>query len=137
MSEIESLFQPMTIRGRPVPNRIVMTPMTRSFSSDGILGEDVAVYYQRPGDADVSLLIAEGSTIALGGASNDEKATNFRAERTLKGWSCVAETTHKTLAKIGLQLWHVDMMRQPGTGPFRSQFRQPIRPHPHRHPSAT
>ena len=53
MSDIASLFEPMTIRGMTVPNRIVMAPMTRSFSPDGIPGEDVAAYYQRRGDADV------------------------------------------------------------------------------------
>ena len=73
MSDIDSLFEPMTIRGMTVPNRIVMAPMTRSFSPDGIPGEAVAAYYQRRGEADVGLLITEGTTIAHGGAFNDKK----------------------------------------------------------------
>ena len=60
MSDLDSLFEPLTIRGMTIPNRIVMAPMTRSFSPDGIPGEDVAAYYQRRGDADVGLLITEG-----------------------------------------------------------------------------
>ena len=70
----------MTIRGMTVPNRIVMAPMTRSFSPDGVPGKDVAAYYQRRGDADVGLLLTEGTTIARGGASNDAKVPNFHAE---------------------------------------------------------
>lgn len=117
MSDIESLFEPMTIRGMTVPNRIVMAPMTRSFSPDGVPGKDVAAYYQRRGDADVGLLLTEGTTVARGGASNDAKVPNFHAELALKGWSGVVEATHQTPAKIGPQLWHVGMMRLPGTGP--------------------
>lgn len=117
MSDIASLFEPMTIRGMTVPNRIVMAPMTRSFSPDGVPGKDVAAYYQRRGDADVGLLLTEGTTVARGGASNDAKVPNFHAELALKGWSGVVEATHQTPAKIGPQLWHVGMMRLPGTGP--------------------
>ena len=117
MSDLDSLFEPLTIRGMTIPNRIVMAPMTRSFSPDGIPGEDVAAYYQRRGDADVGLLITEGTTIGRGGASNDAKVPNFHAERALKGWADVVDATHQTPAKIGPQLWHVGMMRQPGTGP--------------------
>ena len=87
MSDIASLFEPMTLRGMTVPNRIVMAPMTRSFSPDGIPGEDVAAYYQRRGDADVGLLITEGTTVGRGGASNDPRVPNFHAEQALKGWS--------------------------------------------------
>ena len=42
---------------------------------------------------------------------------NFHAESVLKSWSGVVEATDKTPAKIGPQLWHVGMMRQPGTEP--------------------
>ena len=80
MSDLESLFEPITIRGMTVPNRIVMAPMTRSFSPDGIPREDVAAYYQRRGEAEVGLIITEGTTIARGGASNDEKVPNFHTE---------------------------------------------------------
>ena len=81
-----------------------MAPMTRSFSPDGIPGEAVAAYYQRRGEADVGLLITEGTTITRGGASNDKKVPNFHAERALEGWSGVVEATHKTPATIGPQL---------------------------------
>lgn len=37
-----SLFTPFTVNGLTVPNRIVMAPMTREFSPDGVPGADVA-----------------------------------------------------------------------------------------------
>lgn len=117
MPDIAPLFEPMTIRGMTIPNRIVMAPMTRSFSPGGIPGQNVADYYQRRGDADVGLLITEGTTIARGGASNDENVPNFHAEKALDGWKNVVAAAHETPTKIGPQLWHVGMMRSPGTGP--------------------
>ncbi len=117
MPDIAPLFEPMTIRGMTIPNRIVMAPMTRSFSPDGIPGQNVADYYQRRGDAEVGLLITEGTTISRGGASNDVNVPNFHTEQALKGWANVVEGVHQTPAKIGPQLWHVGMMRTAGTGP--------------------
>jgi len=32
MTDVSALFQPLTIRGVTIPNRIAMAPMTRSFS---------------------------------------------------------------------------------------------------------
>ena len=63
------------------------------------------------------MIITEGTTINRGGASNDENVPNFHEEKALRGWAEVVNHTHKTPAKIGPQLWHVGMMRSPGTGP--------------------
>lgn len=117
MSETAPLFEPIKIRGLTVPNRVVMAPMTRSFSPGGVPGEDVAEYYARRGDADVGLIVTEGTTVDRGGASNDPRVPNFHAAEALNGWSKVVEAVHKTPGKIAPQLWHVGMMRKPGTGP--------------------
>lgn len=117
MSDVSPLFEPLTIRGMTVPNRVVMAPMTRSFSPNGVPGQNVAEYYQRRGAAEVGLLITEGTTVARGGASNDENVPNFHSQAALDGWADVVNATHQTPAKIAPQLWHVGMMRQPGTGP--------------------
>ena len=39
---VGALFRPFTIGGLTVPNRVVMAPMTRSYSPDGVPGPDVA-----------------------------------------------------------------------------------------------
>ena len=117
MSDTAPLFKPLTIRGLTIPNRIAMAPMTRSFSPGGVPGENVAEYYARRGDADVGLLITEGTTVGRGGASNDPRVPNFHKDDALAGWGNVVEAVHKTPGKIAPQLWHVGMMRKPGTGP--------------------
>ncbi|MBV9771502.1 MAG: hypothetical protein JOZ32_18165, partial [Bryobacterales bacterium] len=43
----EPLFRPFDLKGLTLPNRIVMAPMTRSHSPEGVPGPDVAAYYRR------------------------------------------------------------------------------------------
>ena len=112
-----SLFQPFTCRGMTIENRIVMAPMTRSFSPGGIPGEDVAAYYERRAAADVGLIITEGTVVDRGGASNDPNVPTFHGDAALAGWKNVAEKVHAAGGKIAPQLWHQGMMRKPGTGP--------------------
>ncbi|MCI4643403.1 MAG: NADH:flavin oxidoreductase [Hyphomonadaceae bacterium] len=117
MSDTAPLFQPFSCRGLTLPNRIAMAPMTRSFSPDGVPGENVAEYYARRAAADVGLLITEGTTVRRDGASNDTKVPNIHKEASLKGWGHVVERVHEEGGKIAPQLWHVGMVRKQGTGP--------------------
>lgn len=117
MTDISPLFEPLTIGNMTLPNRIVMAPMTRSFSPGGIPGQNVAEYYQRRAAADVGLIITEGTTVERGGASSDPNVPNFHEHAALAGWKRVVEAVHETPGKIAPQLWHVGMMRKPGSGP--------------------
>lgn len=94
-----------------------MAPMTRSHSPSGVPGQDVAEYYARRAAADVGLIVTEGTTVGRGGASNDAKVPNFHQEAALKGWKNVVEHVHGAGGKVAPQLWHVGMVRKPGTGP--------------------
>jgi len=94
-----------------------MAPMTRERSPDGIPGDDVAEYYARRAAADVGLIITEGTTINRQGASNDTNIPNFHEPAALNGWKNVAQKVHAAGGKIAPQLWHMGMMRKPGTGP--------------------
>ena len=116
MSATAALFTPFTCRGMTVPNRIVMAPMTRSFSPGGVPGADVADYYERRAGADVGLIITEGTTVDRPGASNDDRAPDFHSEAALGGWANIVGKVHGAGGKIAPQLWHVGMMRKPGTG---------------------
>lgn len=117
MSSVDPLFQPFKVRGLEIPNRIVMAPMTRSKSPGGVPGADVAEYYAKRAEADVGLLITEGTTVDRPGASNDPNVPNVHEDAALEGWSHVVEAVHAKNGKIAPQLWHVGMMRKPGQGP--------------------
>lgn len=112
------LFQPFSCRGMTVPNRIVMAPMTRSFSPDGIPGENVAAYYERRAAADVGLIITEGTTTDRLGAGNDPNVPMFHGDAALAGWQDVCTRVQAAGGKIAPQLWHTGMMRKAGTGHF-------------------
>ncbi len=114
--DTSTLFTPFECKGLTLPNRIVMAPMTRSMSPDGIPGDDVAAYYERRASADVGLILSEGTTTDRPGASNDAKVPNFHEERALAGWRNVIDGVHQAGGKMGPQLWHTGMMRKPGTG---------------------
>ena len=111
------LFSPFQIKSLQMQNRIVMAPMTRSKSPGGVPDEDVARYYARRAAAGVGLIITEGTTIDRPGASNDANVPNFHTPDALDGWRRVVEAVHAEGGKIAPQLWHMGMVRKPGTGP--------------------
>ncbi|MGA8873259.1 MAG: hypothetical protein WB460_19085, partial [Candidatus Acidiferrales bacterium] len=55
------LFKPFTLNGVSLANRIVMAPMTRNHSPNGVPGEDVAAYYRRRAEGGVGLILTEGT----------------------------------------------------------------------------
>jgi len=118
MVDTSILFTPFKLNGLELKNRIVMAPMTRSHSPGGVPGADVCDYYTKRAAAEVGLILSEGTTIDRPGASNDVNVPNFVTDEALAGWSNIIESVHEKGGKMGPQLWHVGMMRKPGTGPF-------------------
>lgn len=110
--ELRILYQPVTLGKLALTNRIVMAPMTRGFSPNGIPGDDVAGYYQRRAENEVGLLITEGTLINHPAAAEGLGRPNFHGEASLAGWSKVVQAVHKVGGKIVPQLWHVGMARQ-------------------------
>ncbi len=93
-----------------------MAPMTRSFSPDGIPTEEVAAYYERRAANNVGLILTEGTTTDRPSSSNDTKVPVFHGDKALAGWKNVAEKVHAAGGKVAPQLWHIGMVRKPGTG---------------------
>ncbi|MFN3834500.1 MAG: NADH:flavin oxidoreductase [Glycocaulis sp.] len=117
MTSAAPLFQPFQLGSLHLANRIVMAPMTRSFSPGGVPGDDVVAYYTRRAENAVGLIITEGTTINRPGASFDPAVPNFHAPDALAGWKRVVDAVHAAGGKIAPQLWHVGLARRPGTGP--------------------
>lgn len=113
----KTLFTPFSCRGMDLPNRVVMAPMTRSFSPEGIPGEDVAAYYGRRAGADVGLIVTEGTVVDRPAAGNDPKVPFFHGD-ALPGWSDVVKSVHAENGKVAPQLWHTGMTKKVGAGHF-------------------
>lgn len=106
-SQVDALFQPLRIKSLLLKNRIVMAPMTRSFAPSGVPGENVAAYYRRRAEADVGLILSEGTVIDRPAARNDPNVPFFHGKEALAGWQRVINEVHAAGGKMGPQLWHV------------------------------
>ncbi len=100
------LFRPFSVKGLTLPNRIVMAPMTRSFSPGGQPGANVAEYYRKRAAGGVGLIITEGTVVERQGAANDPNVPHFFGT-ALDGWSEVVTSVHGERGLIAPQLWHV------------------------------
>jgi 2,4-dienoyl-CoA reductase-like NADH-dependent reductase (Old Yellow Enzyme family) len=106
------LFEPFTVGGLTLRNRLAMAPMTRSASPGGIPGDDVAAYYARRAAGGVGLIITEGTVIDHPAAANGPGLPRFHGEDALAGWAAVAKEVHRLGGSIVPQLWHVGADRQ-------------------------
>ena len=88
------LFRPFNMAGLQLPNRVVMAPMTRSFSPNGVPGADVAAYYRARAVGEVGLIVTEGTGIDRVGSVNDPNIPRFHGDAALAGWGNVVKEVH-------------------------------------------
>ncbi|WP_223067501.1 NADH:flavin oxidoreductase [Paenibacillus caui] len=107
-----ALFKPFEGGRLKLENRIVMAPMTRSFSPKGIPGPGVAGYYRRRAENGVGLIITEGTVINHPAAAADQDVPHFYGEEALEGWARVVREVHEAGGKIAPQIWHTGTARE-------------------------
>ena len=110
---VDALFQPFQVKSLKMPNRIVMAPMTRSFSPGGIPTDDVAAYYRRRAEGGVGLIVTEGTVVDRPAARNDANVPVFHGE-ALPQWKKVVDEVHAAGGLIAPQIWHVGSARGQG-----------------------
>ncbi|MFE1952103.1 12-oxophytodienoate reductase [Streptomyces sp. NPDC059524] len=101
------LFAPLKIRSLELPNRIVMSPMTRERCPRGIPGPDVAAYYRRRAEGGTGLIITEGVAIDHPSAVDSPNVPRLHTAEARDGWRAVVDAVHAAGGKIVPQLWHV------------------------------
>lgn len=107
---LDSLFSPFQFKSLKLPNRVVMAPMTRSFSPHGVPTAEVAQYYRRRAEAAVGLIISEGTVVNRPAASNDPNVPRFWGD-ALPAWQQVIDSVHAGGGVMAPQLWHVGAVR--------------------------
>ncbi|NLE82828.1 MAG: 12-oxophytodienoate reductase, partial [Rhodococcus sp.] len=85
------LFSPLSVRALELPNRIVMSPMTRSHSPGGVPGPDVADYYRRRAAGGTGLIVTEGVAIDHPTAVDNPKVPRLYGDDALDGWRRVVD----------------------------------------------
>jgi 2,4-dienoyl-CoA reductase-like NADH-dependent reductase (Old Yellow Enzyme family) len=116
-ASVNALFEPFRLGTLELPTRVVMAPMTRSFSPGGVPNSKVIEYYRRRAAAGVGLIITEGTTVGHKAANGYPNVPRFYGEDALAGWKKVVDAVHAEGGKIVPQLWHVGNVRKLGAEP--------------------
>lgn len=116
MTQSNALFEPFQLKSLRLPNRIVMAPMTRLMSPDGVPTPEVAAYYRRRAEGQVGLIVTEGTVINRPVPTYDPNVPHFHGEEALAAWKRVVDEVHAAGGLIAPQLWHAGASMHPFSG---------------------
>jgi 2,4-dienoyl-CoA reductase-like NADH-dependent reductase (Old Yellow Enzyme family) len=105
-SALDTLWRPFRLKSLDLANRVVMAPMTRNFSPEGVPNADVAAYYRRRAEGGVGLILSEGTVIDRPASRNLPRIPFFHGDKALAGWKAVIDGVHAAGGKMGPQIWH-------------------------------
>lgn len=125
-SRIDPLLEPVRIRGVDFPNRVIMSPMTRGASPNGVPSPEVAAYYRRRAEGGVGTIFTESVFIEDKGTmgkfdleGGEDKPIGWPVmftDAALAGWRRVVDEVHKAGGLIFPQLMHLGIQRTPARG---------------------
>ena len=117
------LFMPVHVGRDILPNRLVMSPMTRSRANfDGTPGELAAEYYAQR--ASVGLIIGEGTQPSDDGQGY-LTTPGIYTPAHVAGWKKVTTAVHDKGGRIFIQIMHVGRMAHPDDTPHHRQALAP------------
>lgn len=110
-TDVEALFQPLTIGSRIIPNRIVMSPMTRAFvDAHGVVPEASVEYYRRRAAGGAGMIITEGIAVNADGALASY-APLLDTRAAVDVWTRIVRAVQGEGGVIVAQLWHGGLLR--------------------------
>jgi 2,4-dienoyl-CoA reductase-like NADH-dependent reductase (Old Yellow Enzyme family) len=106
-----TLLDPVEIGAWSLPNRVVMSPLTRCRASAGRVPNALMreYYVQR---ASAGLIISEATAVSSAGVGYPDTPGIWSREQ-VAGWKLVTEGVHEAGGRILLQLWHVGRISDP------------------------
>ena len=104
------LFEPLTVQGWQLPNRLVMAPLTRNRAEGTVPGDLAVEYYAQRASA--GLIITEGSQPSARGQGY-LNTPGFHSPEQLAGWRRVADAVHAKGGRIVAQLMHAGRISHP------------------------
>ena len=109
------LFSPLRLGAIELPNRIVMSSLTRNRAGEGNVPTPlVAEYYRQRASA--GLILTEASPICPE-AHGYPRTPGIHSEAQIAGWQGVTDAVHRAGGKIALQIWHVGRISHPDLQP--------------------
>ncbi len=106
------LFDPLALGELQLPNRIIMSPLTRCrANSDGrVPNALMAEYYVQRASA--GLIISEATSVTPMGVGYPD-TPGIWSDAQIAGWRLVTDAVHAAGGRIVLQLWHVGRISDP------------------------
>jgi 2,4-dienoyl-CoA reductase-like NADH-dependent reductase (Old Yellow Enzyme family) len=106
-----TLFDPLPLGDLLLPNRIVMSPLTRCRASAGrIPNALMAEYYAQRASA--GLIISEATAVTPQGVGYPD-TPGIWSDEQVAGWKLITQAVHDKGGRIFLQLWHVGRISHP------------------------
>lgn len=106
-----NLFDPIQIGDLTLPNRILMSPLTRCRAIDRrIPNQLMAEYYAERASA--GLIFSEATSISAMGVGYPDTPGIWSKEQ-IEGWKRITAAVHNAGGKMLLQLWHVGRISDP------------------------
>lgn len=118
-----SLWEPVTVGDMKLPQRVTMSPMTRSRAlADGTPSPLAPEYYAQR--ASLGLLIAEGTQPSSDGQGY-MNTPGIHADAHVRGWRAVVDAVHAKGGHLVIQLMHAGRISHPDNTPHRRQALAP------------
>jgi len=119
---MKSLFDPIQLGKLSLPNRIIMSPLTRCRAAAGrVPNALMAEYYTQR--ATSGLIISEATSVMAMGVGYPD-TPGIWSEAQVAGWRLVTDAVHKAGGRMILQLWHVGRI----SDPYYLDGKQPVAP---------
>ena len=102
----DPLFQPLTMGNLTLPNRVLMSPLTRSRASQpGDIPNAMNVHYYQQ-RASAGLILSEATQVSPQGKGY-AFTPGIHSQEQIAGWKKITDAVHLAGGRIHMQLWHV------------------------------
>jgi 2,4-dienoyl-CoA reductase-like NADH-dependent reductase (Old Yellow Enzyme family) len=106
-----TLFDPLQVGPLRLPNRIVLSPLTRSRSGVKRIPNGLMAQYYRQ-RATAGLIISEATAVTPMGVGYAD-TPGIWSDEQVAGWKTITKTVHDAGGRMFLQLWHVGRISDP------------------------
>ena len=106
-----SLFDPLALGDLVLPNRVVMSPLTRLRAGPTHIPNALMAEYYRQ-RASAGLIISEGVPVTPQGVGY-AGVPGVWSEAQTEGWKQVTQAVHRAGGRIFMQIWHVGRISDP------------------------
>lgn len=111
LRDVDFLFTPFVHRKLRLSTRLVMAPVQRFLSQDGVPTEDMMQYYYRRAAHSMGLIVTEPVAVPEPAAAVDSGMAVFYGGAALRAWKKICRMVHSTPCRVAPLLSHAGMLR--------------------------